>query len=137
MRVMLIPIDGGSYAVPLTDVREVVVTPIITPLPTGPSVVAGLLNLRGEVLPVIIATEVIAGAAAAVPDTAVVVEARGGLVALAITGTPVIGDLGELIETSDAPGRLGIYRAGDEVCVLLDLLTLLVRAGLSCELESH
>lgn len=46
-------LDGHRFAVDVAAAREVVVFESITPLPLAPSVVLGLANLRGSVMPVV------------------------------------------------------------------------------------
>ncbi len=51
--VLLFTLEGQRYALPSADVRELVRAARLTPLPRAPDVVEGLLNLRGELLPVL------------------------------------------------------------------------------------
>ena len=51
--VLLFLLEGHRYALPMEDVRELVRAVRLTPLPRAPAVVEGLLNLRGELLPVL------------------------------------------------------------------------------------
>jgi purine-binding chemotaxis protein CheW len=51
--VLLFMLEGQRYALPLEDVRELVRAVRLTPLPRAPAVVEGLLDLRGELLPVL------------------------------------------------------------------------------------
>ncbi len=51
--VLLFTVEGQRYALPSGDVRELVRAARLTPLPRAPDVVEGLLNLRGELLPVL------------------------------------------------------------------------------------
>ncbi|WP_224244847.1 chemotaxis protein CheW [Hyalangium gracile] len=51
--VLLFTLEGQRYALPSADVRELVRAALLTPLPRAPDVVEGLLNLRGELLPVL------------------------------------------------------------------------------------
>lgn len=46
-------IADESYAIPVTEIREVLVVPLITRIPRMPSFVRGIINLRGTVVPVI------------------------------------------------------------------------------------
>lgn len=45
-------LEDELYAVPLLEVREVVKVPPLTEVPRGPRTLLGVMNLRGEVLPV-------------------------------------------------------------------------------------
>ena len=51
--VLLFTLEAQRYALPAADVRELVRAARLTPLPRAPDVVEGLLNLRGELLPVL------------------------------------------------------------------------------------
>lgn len=51
--VLLFTLEAWRYGLPVEDVRELVRAARLTPLPRAPDVVEGLLNLRGELLPVL------------------------------------------------------------------------------------
>ncbi|WNG53020.1 chemotaxis protein CheW [Archangium minus] len=51
--VLLFTLEGQRYALPMEDVRELIRAVRLTPLPRAPVVVEGLLDLRGELLPVL------------------------------------------------------------------------------------
>jgi len=46
-------LQGRSYAVDLDCLREVIEPPLLTPVPLAPAGVRGVVNLRGELLPVL------------------------------------------------------------------------------------
>ena len=48
--VLIVIVDGTRIAIDLAAVREVIANPVVTPLPHMPSVIAGVLNLRYEIL---------------------------------------------------------------------------------------
>ncbi|GAB4254086.1 MAG: chemotaxis protein CheW [Thermoleophilia bacterium] len=50
---LLFRLGRGHYAVPITQVREIIRRPEITPLPGAPEAIEGLFNLRGEVYAVV------------------------------------------------------------------------------------
>lgn len=51
--VLLFTLEDQRYALPTAEVRELTRAAWLTPLPKAPDVVEGLLNLRGELLPVL------------------------------------------------------------------------------------
>src|SRR5581483_7507566 len=51
--VLLFEVAGRACALPVADVREVLPLAALTPLPEGPAVLAGLLRVRGLLVPVI------------------------------------------------------------------------------------
>ena len=53
MRWVLMTVDGQSYALPLAAVERVLRMAEITPLPGAPDVVEGVIDIQGEVVPVV------------------------------------------------------------------------------------
>lgn len=45
-------LEGEIYAVPITQVREILKVPVLTEVPRAPRNVLGVMNVRGEMLPV-------------------------------------------------------------------------------------
>lgn len=50
---LLFTIDAARYAIPLRDVAEVVPAVNISTLPDAPPIVEGVVNVRGEIIPVL------------------------------------------------------------------------------------
>lgn len=46
-------IDNEEYGVKLTDLKEIIKIPELTPIPRAPDFFAGVFNLRGRIIPVI------------------------------------------------------------------------------------
>lgn len=44
---------GETFALPILDVREVIHLPNITPVPQAPNFVEGVINLRGQIIPIV------------------------------------------------------------------------------------
>lgn len=53
VQLVVFEIDGEKYAVEITDLKEIIVSAEITPLPNSPEYVKGILNLRGRIVAVI------------------------------------------------------------------------------------
>lgn len=51
--VLVFEVAGQRYGLPTDDVRELVRAVAITPLPSAPAVIEGVVNVRGRVLPVL------------------------------------------------------------------------------------
>lgn len=49
IRVITFLIDAQIYALPIDAIKEVIPTPLLTPIPLAPGYVLGLANIRGEV----------------------------------------------------------------------------------------
>lgn len=50
---LIFALEGQRYALPLTAVIRVVRAAALTPLPKAPEIVLGILDLQGEIIPVI------------------------------------------------------------------------------------
>lgn len=77
-RVCLITLSGGTFALDLRSVREVFPVASITPVPGMPSVLVGVTNLRGVVLPIVDVHSLLGLTTAGPPPKFVVVLAHGG-----------------------------------------------------------
>ena len=53
MDVLVFDVGGVRYALPALQVKEVVRAVTIVPLPKGPAIVEGLINVRGDLVPVL------------------------------------------------------------------------------------
>jgi purine-binding chemotaxis protein CheW len=51
--VLVFEVEGQKYGLSTADVRELVRAVTITPLPDAPAVIEGVVNVRGQVLPVL------------------------------------------------------------------------------------
>ena len=77
-RVCLITLSGGTFALDLRSVREVFPVASITPVPGMPSVLVGVTNRRGVVLPIVDVRSLLGLTTAGPPPKFVVVLAHGG-----------------------------------------------------------
>ena len=77
-------VDGAAYALPVTQVLEVVPYGDVWPVPGARRAALGVRNLRGEVLPVFDLAAALSPAAARVRRRLLVVEHDGRRAALAI-----------------------------------------------------
>jgi len=120
MQALLLPVGEDWYALELDAVREVVPRPVVTPVPRAPAGVLGVLNLRGEVVPVLDTARLLGvGHAAAAAHVAVAETARGPA-ALAADGLPVRVTLGDPAGAAELPAGLARFTVGDGVATLLD-----------------
>jgi len=51
--VVAFSLDHEIYGLELQEVREIIMVGLVTPVPRAPSFIMGVLNLRGEIIPVI------------------------------------------------------------------------------------
>lgn len=134
-RCVLFSLSGETYAVPVVSVREVVNTPVLTPVPHAPSCIEGIMNLRGSVVPVVnlgrrLGLEAADGAA----GCTVVVEWENEVVGLLVDEVVAVIPLPEYQSEGIRAGGaaeefvLGVARLHDErLVLLLDLIKVLQR----------
>jgi purine-binding chemotaxis protein CheW len=121
MQALLLPVGDELHALYLGLVREVVPMAPITPVPGSPSWLLGVVNLRGEILPVIDSARPL-GIRDAGPRTHLTVaDTSAGPAAVAVTGAPEPCTLGEPAGASEHAGACGRFVAGDRIATLLDL----------------
>lgn len=128
---LLLPCGLDTWAVPLESVREVISRPVATPVPTAPRAVCGLVNVRGEIVP-LLDTGLLASAAPVGTATfAAVVESAEGPAALAATGLPEVAELGEPVAVPEGAGTVSTHAVGDRLATLLDLALLMTPARIA------
>jgi purine-binding chemotaxis protein CheW len=129
---LLIPVGSDTYALPLEAVREVVVDPKVTELPTSPSVVLGVFNVRGDIVPLLDTSLLLGMRPVAEEPYAVLVETAHGVAGLVATEMPMTVRLSESVGHSDMEGTTETYLIGDaRLAVALDVSTLLSPARIS------
>jgi chemotaxis signal transduction protein len=129
MRALLLPVADELYAVELALLRTVVGDPQLFTIPTAPPSVAGVLNLRGEIVAVLDTAHLLGIGRLATIGFAAVVDHPHGAVALAAEGQPRTVMLGEQVAAGDLPGTVGCFTAGQAIATLIDIHTLLVPAA--------
>ena len=123
MRALLLPVGEDVYAVPLARVREVLSPLRVTPVPLAPGTVLGVVNVRGEVVPVLDTGALLGVRPVGHTGTvaAAVVDTERGPAALAASGEPAVETLGEDLGPSDLAAAAGRRRASPGVATLLDV----------------
>ena len=121
IRVLIIPVNSEFYAVPMDSVRQVLRRAEVTPVPLPPPGLLGVINVRGEILP-LLDTGVLTGSGAltATPYS-VLVHTETELVALAAANMPITADFDEPVAAGTRSGEKGVYSSGGRLVVLLDL----------------
>ncbi|HEX7168433.1 MAG TPA: chemotaxis protein CheW [Acidimicrobiales bacterium] len=131
MRALRLRVADDTYAIPMAAAREVLADVDITPLPTAPSSVLGVCNVRGEIIPVF-DTGVLLGLGPLPPfETVVVVETPLGPAGLATSDLVKSVDLGDAVGTTDGPATVGAFAGEDGVAVLVDVEALLTPARIA------
>jgi len=131
MRALLLHVRDDVFAVPMAAAREVVVAPKLAPLPATTATVAGLINLRGDIVPVFDTAALLGlGSLSSIAYVAVV-ETGLGPAGLAVTEVGESVELGESIGVTEAPGTISAYALGTKVAVMIDVETLLAPARIA------
>ena len=125
MRALLLSLGVDLFAVPLEVTREVLVAPKVAVLPTAAATVAGVFNLRGEVVPLFDTALLLGLGAIPSLDYVAVVETELGPAGLAMTAVGESLELDEPVGVTEKPGTVASYALGERVVVMLDLGTLL------------
>ncbi|HLL65472.1 MAG TPA: chemotaxis protein CheW [Micromonosporaceae bacterium] len=118
---VLLPVGEDLYAVPAHLVREVVAVPRPTRLPTTPPTLLGVINLRGEVVP-LFNTAALLGLPPTNPEPspyAIVLHTARGPAALVVDDLPRIAALTDRIGPSELPGTDGRFAVDGGIAVLL------------------
>lgn len=83
-RFLTFEVDGQLYALPASEVAEVIRIPALARVPQGPAALLGIANLRGAVLPVASARTLLGISAPPVAATSAIVLDVGAPVAIAV-----------------------------------------------------
>jgi chemotaxis signal transduction protein len=125
MDAVLVPVGEDLYAVPIGWVREVVLAPSLTSLVTAPSMVLGLFNLRGEIVPLLDTATLLGVGRTDSVAFAVVLHTGHGPAGLSATASPRRALLDDYLGPTELASSQGSYRVDDSVAVLLDVQSLL------------
>jgi len=123
----LFEVAGRTFAVEIGRAREVRIVDDYTVVPLAPSHVMGMTNLRGAIIP-IVDLRVLLGLPARVGTVhALVVEANGVRVALAVDRVVGVEALDDLLEPAEVNvGTAGLeerhLRRGDEAIPIIDVV---------------
>ena len=129
IRLVLLTVDGQTYALPLAAVDRIVRMVEVTPLPGAPDVVEGVINIQGEVVPVVSIRRRLGLAHRAVVVSDSLVVARAHARRLAIIAEAVLGvverSADDVVSTSDIAQGIqhieGVLKTGDGLVLIQDL----------------
>jgi purine-binding chemotaxis protein CheW len=125
MRVLLLPVEGSWYALPLGSLREVVAAPLVARVPAAPATVRGLFNLRGEIVPLLDTAMLLGiGALSSVPYAAVL-DTPLGPAGLGASDLPEAGEIGERVDGGEEAAASATHLVGRELAALVDPAALL------------
>jgi chemotaxis signal transduction protein len=121
MRVLVVSVNAAYFAVPMATVFQVLRHPLVTRVPLSPAGLIGVVNVRGEIVP-LLDTGVLTGTGGLItPPFAVLVSGEKEMVALAAEELPVAADFEAPVGPGTQPGELGVYSSGGHLVVLIDI----------------
>jgi purine-binding chemotaxis protein CheW len=91
---LTVQVGDERFAVPASDVAEVIRPPAVTRVPLGPSSLLGVTNLRGAVMPVVSLHRLLGREGSPSADSRVVVLDRGTPIGLMIDKVASLGEAG-------------------------------------------
>jgi chemotaxis signal transduction protein len=120
-RVLVISANAAFFAVPMASVHQVLRHPLVTRVPLSPAGLLGVVNVRGEIIP-LLDTGVLTGTGSlSEPPFAVLVSGEKEMVALAAEELPIAADFEQPVGPGTQPGELGVYSNGGRLVVLVDV----------------
>jgi purine-binding chemotaxis protein CheW len=120
-RVLVIAANDAYFAVPMALVHQVLRHPLVTRIPLSPAGLLGVVNVRGEIVP-LLDTAVLTGTGSlSEPPFAVLVSGDDDMVALAAQELPIAADFDEPVGPGTQPGEVGVYSDGGRLVVLIDV----------------
>ena len=126
MQALLLPVGGDWYAVDLAVMLEVVPDPPLTPLPGAPPAVLGVMNLRGQIVPVFDTAALLGLPAAGSTGHVAVALTPLGPAGLSLGARPERVELGRAAGPAELPAAVGRHSIGDgRVATLVDVESLL------------
>lgn len=125
LEILVVELAGRHYGAPLAAVREVFNLGPLTPVPTAPAAVAGVANLRGQVVPVLDLMRLLDLGLhrLRLGDPVVLVEADGARVGLLVDR--IVGLIGQGATPTSPAGRPEVL----DVAALLQVVRAAVTAG--------
>ncbi len=148
MDILIFDLDAHEYGIPLRAVREVVRAVEVTPLAGAPTVVEGIIDCRGTIMPVFSLRRRFGAdeRPLSLTDLFIVVDAGERLAALHVDGVHSLGEVDETrVREASTLVRGGAHITGavtvaDELVLLHDVTTFLARAeedSLDAALAAH
>ncbi|MDP1527956.1 MAG: chemotaxis protein CheW [Rhodoferax sp.] len=125
LRLVLLKVDGQTYALHLEAVDRVLHMAAITPLPGAPDVVEGVINIQGEVLAIVSIRRRLGLPRRSVTAADSLVVAHAGTRRIAIIAESVLGvaecGAGAVVGCDDIRHIEGVVKTSDGLVLIQDL----------------
>ena len=130
MKALVLPLGEEHYALTLTSVQQVLSSPRVTQLPVTDQALLGLINVRGEIVP-LFDLALLAGVDAKPSSAfAILVATSQGPAALGVAVRPESTELDEKLASDGPADAPRVYPGGRGLITLLEVETLLVTSRL-------
>jgi purine-binding chemotaxis protein CheW len=132
VKVIVLPLGEEHYAFALDSVQQVISDPRVTRLPVADAALRGLINVRGEIVPLFDLAVLTGMGRPGASDFAILVATSQGPAALGLAVMPVSAEIDEAAASEGPEGEPRIYPVAGRLVTLLEVEILLVkgRAGL-------
>ena len=121
MRVLILRLNADYFAVPMESVHQVLRHPQVTPVPLSPPGLLGVLNVRGEIVPLFDTGLLTGSGALGNPPFAVLVSGDKDMMALATLELPTAAEFEAPVAPGVRPGELGVYSQGGRLVTLVNI----------------
>ncbi len=128
-QLVVFSLHGQDYGIPIQFVREIIRHPDVTQLPNTPHFVRGVINLRGQIIPIISLYERFNFSAADDSTKVVIVEYSGLIVGLEVNEVSQVHTLGadrisaapSITSSVDSEFIAGVGKLGERLLIILDV----------------
>jgi purine-binding chemotaxis protein CheW len=126
VKVLVLPLGEEHYALPLGSVQQIISEPQVTRMPISDPAILGLLNVRGDIVPLFDAAVLLGSGAHGAYDFAILVGTSEGPAALGVAVMPdaseIDADQGQVGPSEERP----VYPADGRLVTLVAIEDLLV-----------
>ncbi len=122
----MLPLGEEHYALPLESVQQIIPRPRVTRMPISDPAILGLLNVRGDIVPLFDAAVLLGTGARGATAFAVLVLTSQGPAALGVEVMPSSSEIDAKPDTPSPTAERLVYPAGDRLVTLLAIEDVLV-----------
>jgi purine-binding chemotaxis protein CheW len=126
VKVLVLALGEEHYALPLESVQQIISEPRITRMPIADPAILGLLNVRGDIVPLFDTAVLMHSAAGASAAFAILVATSQGPAALGVAAMPDASEIDAPNGPSSSSDERQVYPAGDRLVTLFAIEDLLV-----------
>jgi chemotaxis signal transduction protein len=121
MRVLVLEVNSAYFALSMETVHQVMRRPIVTRVPLPPQGLLGIVNVRGEIVPLLDTGMLTGTGSLTEPAFAVLVQGAEEMLAVAAEKLPTRADFEEPVGPGTRPGELGLYSHDGHLVMLIDV----------------